>query len=323
MTIVTNTLADTTLYRHCKRPQWGLSILASEGETRRLYQFEDGQTRTFKKGYYQLLEPVDRSEILDDGVVRGLLGAVGARRARATAAREAPNRRGDLPTLEDQFAAFNAQFPAGFTGATWLSGRRGRGAKRHLKRHRDATIAQARRVLSDGAFEDAIKNEGSLALWERFTALLRTVDLVGIKSEVVPLESMSAEAKLRAVVALRQVLHGSGPMAERFDAFVAELPTDATWPMATVALALVHPDRYSCVRPASFKRQIDWYDPRVKLGTRPSGAAYMMILEMLRSIERTVAAIGSAPTDLMDVYDFIVLTAKPALARRSTAASKQ
>ena len=57
-----------TLYVHSKRSQWGMSILVYEGEGQRRYQFQDGQLRTFKDGYYQLLEPVvnppDAAEIV-------------------------------------------------------------------------------------------------------------------------------------------------------------------------------------------------------------------------------------------------------------------
>jgi hypothetical protein len=49
-----------TLFRHARRPEWGLAILESETTTHRRFQFQDGQLRTFRRGFYELLEPVDR-----------------------------------------------------------------------------------------------------------------------------------------------------------------------------------------------------------------------------------------------------------------------
>ena len=53
--------SSSLLYEHSRRPQWGLCILSSEDKTSRKYQFQDGRSRTFKEGFYHLLEAVERS----------------------------------------------------------------------------------------------------------------------------------------------------------------------------------------------------------------------------------------------------------------------
>ena len=55
-------LDGVALYRHSRREQWGLAILALEEGDRRRYQFEDGRMRTFKKGYWRLLVEVSRPD---------------------------------------------------------------------------------------------------------------------------------------------------------------------------------------------------------------------------------------------------------------------
>ena len=62
---VTNRTLDHEdgLYRHTKRPEWGVAILAWERGGRRAYQFEDGRLRKFREGYYSLMKPVDELEL--------------------------------------------------------------------------------------------------------------------------------------------------------------------------------------------------------------------------------------------------------------------
>ena len=44
------------LFRHSKRPQWGIAALVWELNGKRGYQFSDGKLRVFKQGFYGLFE---------------------------------------------------------------------------------------------------------------------------------------------------------------------------------------------------------------------------------------------------------------------------
>ena len=70
------------LYTHVKRPKWGLAILAWEGRESRHYQFQDGQLRTIKDGWYHLLEPVDEPYDSARDIVRDLKSMLRIERVR-------------------------------------------------------------------------------------------------------------------------------------------------------------------------------------------------------------------------------------------------
>ena len=61
-----------TLFRHMKRESWGLGILQSVMDDRIQMQFQDGRNRSFKKGYYPLLDAVDRPMNIAAGIVDAL-----------------------------------------------------------------------------------------------------------------------------------------------------------------------------------------------------------------------------------------------------------
>src|SRR5690606_26156746 len=49
--------AQSVVYQHTKRAQWGLAALVWERDGKRGYRFEDGSERVFREGFYHLLEP--------------------------------------------------------------------------------------------------------------------------------------------------------------------------------------------------------------------------------------------------------------------------
>jgi nicotinamidase-related amidase len=63
---------DAPLFRHVKRPEWGVGMLVWERDTARAYQFEDGRLRKIREGYYALLERTSMNS-WDDQKVRDAL----------------------------------------------------------------------------------------------------------------------------------------------------------------------------------------------------------------------------------------------------------
>ena len=45
----------TALFKHSKRPEWGIAIVAYEQPDKKGFQFEDGKLRIIRDGYYDLL----------------------------------------------------------------------------------------------------------------------------------------------------------------------------------------------------------------------------------------------------------------------------
>jgi hypothetical protein len=55
-------LADTQIYRHPKRPEWGLAIYNDEVEDRVRFAFDDSQIRAFRADSLHVLEVVHLPE---------------------------------------------------------------------------------------------------------------------------------------------------------------------------------------------------------------------------------------------------------------------
>lgn len=52
-------MADTRIFRHPKRPEWGLAMITEWLEDRVRFVFEDAQIRAFKSDSLNVLEVVD------------------------------------------------------------------------------------------------------------------------------------------------------------------------------------------------------------------------------------------------------------------------
>lgn len=295
-----------TLYAHTKRPTWGLAILAREDREERQYQFQDGQLRTFKRGYYELLEEVEAPPRAVD-IVRDLEAMLRIEQNRSAGGRARSSER--VVRFDDQVRAFEASFPAGFADPSWLA-RGGEG----LAHARQAAVEEARAHLAAGELERALEGGASAAAVEHVKRLAGATDLVGSKDSL-PMRRLSEvhhEELLRALAAL---LWGAGPYAPRFDAWVAALRRASVrrvgWPLATVLPALVHPAQHVAVKPTVFRRQARWMAPALTYDPSPSGALYAHLLAMAEAVRNRLAQAGHPPGDLLDVHDFMVWTLRP------------
>jgi hypothetical protein len=57
-----NPLADTRIYRHPKRPEWGMAVFNDEIEDRVRFAFDDAQIRAFRSNQLHVLEEVNLPE---------------------------------------------------------------------------------------------------------------------------------------------------------------------------------------------------------------------------------------------------------------------
>lgn len=309
------------VFQHAKRQEWGLGILAWEDRAKRGYLFENGQLRIVAEEFYSLMREVDRPE--DE--VRALYDAL--RPELEAVARSAgfqvrtPKRAGRALTFDDQLAAFRREYPDGFEDPAWLQGLRGLGAKKRLPKHRDAALASATEELSASAIRGAIEASKPRAVVELVRATLRRTDLVPA-AELAILDPQSTRATTFAE-SLLALLHGDGGFVTRFDAFLyeseASFGSRPGWQLATVLPALVHPNDHFCVRPGSFREQAKWMAPRLTLERVPSGSAYMRCLSVAKLVWTRLTESAERPRDLMDVYDFVRLTTRPAAKRTKSA----
>ncbi|MGM0576428.1 MAG: hypothetical protein ACQEXJ_11925 [Myxococcota bacterium] len=305
-----------TLYRHRKRKDWGLAILAWEGRNRRRYQFEDGRLRTFAEGFYNLLEKVEDPPEESAEVLARLQRQLGVSRARRDMLQEAGLDRSKVMTFDDQVTVFKLEYPEGFQDETWAREVRGEGEGRRLKRHRDAAIEQTRQDLSEEELERLMGEGEHEEIRDRVRDVLKRTDLTRPSADLKPLEGMSEEDLASFSEALRDVLYNHDEdYAARFDRYVETLmPADGdgpTWQLATAVQSLVHPDEHICVRPSSFRRQAKWFKPKSRYGSRPSGKLYTVYQEMAHDVTRALQRAGLVPRDLVDIYDFVRVTMRP------------
>ena len=295
-----------SLYRHTKRPEWGVAILAWEREDTRAYQFEDGRLRKIRKGFYKLLEPVDDFEGAEDAVRNNLERAAATGDEDSSRTMQKP-----VCTFDQQVALFKKLYPKGFADAGWIDEHRGDPDGTALKRHRAPTVADAGEALSAERCATLLAEDEHEALTESITDVLAGTDLVPI-SHVKALRKLDEQQKRRYAETTADLLHGDRRFEERFGDYV-QLLTDLfdggpSWRVATALLALVHPDEHVSVRRSAFARQAGTIAPTARYSRKATVGSYKNFRRVAIGVKKRLVAAGHEPEDLLDVHDFIWTT---------------
>lgn len=299
------------LLRHRKRPEWGAAICAWIRRERQAFQFEDGKLRIFPKSHVHLLDPVDRSPEETMKTVRALRAACGLNMARRKLDR------GDEIQLsfDQQLVLFKHIYREGFAGDAWQKEHRGVDAPRKLKRHRDHVVELAAEKLSEEGLKELIEAERYETAIERLIEVADATDLV-TKRHITPLKNMPWSEAQRVAEALFDLLYGEQSLRHRVDNFSAALfratGKSPTWPMVTVPLALRWPASHVCVRPSTFREQAKTAGDGLQLDRRFNAQHYQRVLAMAQDVADRLSAAGYAPTDMLDIHDFIWVTLRPA-----------
>lgn len=298
-----------SLYRHTKREEWGLGVVLEERVDRVTMQFQDGRTRAMHLDYWELIEPADRSYDLARALVTALEEMAPEELRRDW--RKAPR----PISLEEQTALFRELFPEGFRSAAYTEEHRTDGRKRFLKRHRDGMLAMAAQSLSRAALRDLEESEGATAVHDVLRRVLEVSSIVPAKERLL-FAKLAPEHHARVADAVRGLLHGKAPVAQRLDSWVRTLELALgeapSWELATYFLGAVHPDTLPMVHPSAFERQAQFMAPGLRVGSRPMGILYQRLVAMLTDVRARLREDGLDPRDLLDVHDFIYLTLKTA-----------
>jgi hypothetical protein len=306
-----------TLFRHARRPEWGLAILESETPQHRRFQFQDGQLRTFRKGFYELLEPQDRP--LDESL--RIAERLEAARDMSLA-REEVLETSEVPVVKlvDQIDHFKSIYPAGFADPGYEEMARGEGASRRLKRHREQLIATARDALAaDRLREWLAAPEDMTPMREALMKVMKATDLVQ-RSEIDVIDALSHSALAdiaRVLLALWEDDANPSPdfdLEAKFDALVEALTigdAEPRWCLPTTLLASLFPDSFPPVRHAIYREQARWMAPRLKLARAPSGRQYLRLRGMATLVRQKLAQQALVARDLFDVWDFMWETLRP------------
>ena len=299
------------LYQHQKRPHWGLAIFVRERDGRHDVQFQDGQMRSIAGDFIKLLEPVDCPADETNAALRELTAMSGMTLARDQRDRESDTR---TVTLDEQVDWFLGQHADGFDDATWVKKIRGTGQKRRAKAHRDGAIAQAQKLLAREEIERLQTEMRSDEVVARALRVVGATTLVS-KAQLRPLEELDVELHAPFAQALRELLYGEQSLELRLVRLMQVFrrsPTPLSWPLATVWLALVDPTEQVCIRPNVFGEQARWMAPLLRVPNRPDGRIYLRLRDMALALQEELRQRGLTPRDLVDVYDFIWCTLRPA-----------
>lgn len=313
----TTTTEHSALYQHTTCKHWGLAILAWESDSKRAYQFQDGKLRVFKKGYYHFFEEVDRPLDRVANVMTTLergLDVSNARLEARRAQRDVERHSVTGTTLAKQVWLFGRSYEGGFTGDEWMSKQRGAGAKRRLKRHRNGAITHAQTVLSACELDELIEAGHYQDIVTRVVDVLLATDLV-VKAQVKQISCATDDLARHFASAVRDLLYGEDSYSVRFEKFVAALARvigkEPSWQLATALPALVHPNQHVCIRLTVFKAQAAWMAPRIAYVKRPNAPLYQRYLKMAQTVSDDLKKAGHDPRDLIDVYDFMLVTLRP------------
>jgi hypothetical protein len=303
-------------FRHTRRPEWGLAVLAWERDGKRAYLFEGGMLKVLAEPFFGLMQPM--TEPPEDGasIVQRLAKHLEANESIRTSTRASlpPN-----VSLEDQVGLLKGEFPGGFAGTEWQDKVRGLGQQRRLKRHRNAAIEHARAELSQAKLDEYLQSKRYSEAWAALAEVLSASDLAPPK-QVETLKGRSDKATAQSVEVLIALLYGEGDFAECFDAFVKELRrmlgSSPSWELATATSALVHPEVHVCVRKTSFQRQAEMRMASVGNSQRPNSAGYVGFLDLAKNTMQALTDLDVKPEDFLDVHDFLKLATTPSAIRR-------
>lgn len=296
---------ESRLFRHKKRPQWGVAILAWEKENHRAYQFEDGRLRKFKDGYYGLMEPAENVKGSRAAIVEGLNTAIEANKGKAS-----PKPQKAVAPFEAQIELFEKLFPEGFDDPEWISQHR-RGDGRALKRHREPVAEAVQKQLAQDVVDELLAEGHYDDVTASVLEQLGRTTLVPLKV-VKTLDRLDEEERRTFAESVRDLLHGEDEFMVRFKRYLATLRDllggRPSWRLATALPALMWPDEHVCVRRSAFIRQAGSIAPMAKYTKRARTGSYRNFRRVALAVQKRLEDAGHAPRDLLDVHDFIWAT---------------
>src|SRR5687768_6905756 len=229
-----STRPSPAVFQHASQTQWGRGVVASHGEDRTTYMFENGGPRTFMNGHQLIQEvslPQQEREALATALLRRVAALTAPPKKKATAAKAAAAKKAKAQkaaeavpeiTFERQLAIFKAAYPGGFEDPKFIAEERGSAGG--PERRKDAGITLARDVLRAQKLDAAITKGAFAAIFTAATQVLTAFESLSLpKPEKPAFERIPEGARPRFAKALRDMLHGDGAYAPRFDAFVETL----------------------------------------------------------------------------------------------------
>jgi len=304
-----------SLVMHERRPEWGVGLVTSTNDERLVVQFQDGKLRSFKKGFFHMLAPVEDDSI-EDEVIDELKDRFGVSIA-AKAERKRQSEAAPVMTFNEQLRVFRHLYPGGFQDETYEHSVRRDPDGRRLKRLREPAMDFAAEKLSAAALDEMIAAGDFTGAHTISIKVLEKTSLASPSKTVDPLIDMPPESHEAYARALRDLLWGEGEeeFEARYKAWLDALTAgglrELTWPMVTVLPALVRPDQDIAVRRKVFLAQARTVTPNRTFKVRPAPRSYVRYRRMAEKVRERLVEAGFQPRDMMDVHQFIWETLRP------------
>ncbi len=310
------------VYQHKKRREWGLAVLAWEHRDKRGYVFENGQLRVLVQDFFSMMREVECPSEDARALYETLRPELDAARAQVGAVTQPARRKSTSPlSFEEQIERFHALYPEGFSDPGWVEAHRGSPASRRLGAHRDAAIAEAQQELGAVMLDKRLTGNEYRAIFESMLAVLGRTDLVA-SAELKALRALEPRGQQALALMTAELLHGPGDRGARLEhfctAFHVEFGKQPTWQLATALPALVAPEECIVVRPATFRTQAKRTVAGLSLPKFPAAAAYRRALAVAEFVRGRLGELGEKPRDLMDVYDFMLVTLRASSKRAAS-----
>ncbi len=295
---------EIAFYRHSRKSEWGLALILWERDGKRAYKFEDGKERIIAEPFYKLLDKTDEEPDSDSALIAAIARLRGGD----------SDDKADAMEFTEQLAVFLAQYSGAFGTEQWIKDYRGKEGKRRLKRHRVPAIADAQEQFSKSEMERIVDTGAHAELQEKLVEVLGATDLV-TKAQLEPFrKGVAGELFTRA---FHQMLWGDGDLTKRFTELTQQMSMlwpRVPWQVVTAPLALVHPKEHVCVKPSVFSKQADSTTLPIRPTKLPTARVYRGYLEMCKQLRDNLSGHGAPPHDLLDIYDYIWVTQRPAAA---------
>jgi len=264
-------------------------MIVAERDGKIHLQCEDGEEHaiaiTHRSQLVSVTPPADELPLLV-AAIQGRRSASAARALRAAkkAAAKPKVPKGPRLTFEQQVE----RYTTGFAGP------------------QDPALEKARMLLSADAL-------GSAQGFENMQTLVGSTTLLHPMEGQIPLRAIPESHRAPIAHALRDVLHGNGDYAPRFEAYVATFSAakaegaakGPSWPLTTLLPALYAPAEHAFIKPKLFQEQAKILNLPIDYVSLPNGVVYDQFRAVLRAVEGKLKEAGQKPRDLMDVATFV------------------
>ncbi len=226
-------------------------------------------------------------------------------------------------TLESLRRIFLHEFPAGFSDANYLSKERAYKLDAHVKFQQALGLEQMRELVQAGKTKELVA---------KALKVVKKINIISRFEKAALSDAMKDETAARSLFgALLEVLDAPSVTEQSFVRYldtVCSLPAErgrvASWPVATVLLYLISPDRYMFLKPQVTKSAAESLGFDLKYDATPNWTTYEALLRMGNIYLEMLRPMGAR--DFVDVQSFIYVSCggyEAARARLKVKAAKQ